>query len=136
MSSVYYVLVLDNINYLIILCNIIWCVHCHTHFVILYSLYYIECGRVSASPYCTFSLLYILLLDVFCSTIWNLKEYKLLGPVAILYCILTIRCYASYVFHEVVSKKLFNFEYSYSYCKMYSWICLLYFHRDIGYKIE
>ena len=36
-----------------------------------------------------YSLLYIIILDVFCSTIWNLVEYKLLFPVAILCCILT-----------------------------------------------
>ena len=41
--------------------------------------------RVSATPYCNYILLCILLLDVFCSTIWNLVEYNLRFPVAVLF---------------------------------------------------
>ena len=43
-----------------------------------------QLGRVKGNPYCNCFLLYILLLDVFCSTIRNLVEYKLLFRVAIL----------------------------------------------------
>ena len=71
--------------------------------------------RVSATPYCNYSLLHILLLDVFYSTIWNLMEYKLLFAVAILCCILTIRCYISYDFHEALLIKLSIVEYNYAY---------------------
>ena len=59
-------------------------------------------GRVSATPYCNYYLLCILLLDVFCSPICNLIEYKLLFPVAILCYVLTTRSYVSYEFHEVL----------------------------------
>ena len=62
---------------------------------------YIKFGRVSAPPYGNYSLLYILLLDV-----WDLVEYKLLFPVAILCCILTIHYHISYVFHELLITKL------------------------------
>ena len=34
-------------------------------------LYYMKFGRLSATPYCNFYLLSILLLDAFCSAIWN-----------------------------------------------------------------
>ena len=74
-------------------------------------------GRVSATPPCNYSLLCILLLNVFCSTLWNLAEYKLLIPVALICCILTIRYYISYIFHEVLLIKLSIVEYNYGYCK-------------------
>ena len=66
-------------------------------------------GRVSGTPYCNCSLLYILLLDVFCSTVSNVVEYKLLFRVAILY----------YVFHGIIIKKLCIVEYNYGYRKKY-----------------
>ena len=44
-------------------------------------LYYMKFGRVSAISYSNYSLLCILLLDAFCSIIWNFVEYKLLFPV-------------------------------------------------------
>ena len=44
-------------------------------------LYYMKFGRVSATPYSNYSLVCILLLDTFCSIIWNFVEYKLLFPV-------------------------------------------------------
>ena len=59
----------------------IWCICCYTQIFVLYEI----------TPYCNYSLLSILLQDFFCSTIWNLVEYKLLFPVAIICCILTIR---------------------------------------------
>ena len=75
-------------------------------------LYYIKFGRTSviiltnflqySQNYGNYSLLCILLLEVFCSTMWNLVEYKLLFPVAILWCILTVRHYISYDFHELL----------------------------------
>ena len=79
-------------------------------------------GRISATPYCNYSLLCILLLDVFCSSLWNLVEYKILFPVAIICCILTIRYYISYDFHEVLLIKLSIVEYNYGYCKMCCWL--------------
>ena len=63
-------------------------------------------GRVSATSYCNYSLLHILLLDVFCSAVWNLVEYKLIFPIAILCDILIIRYDISYVFYEVLLTKL------------------------------
>ena len=99
--------------------------------------------RVSATSYCNYFLLYILLLNASCSTTWDLVEYKLpfSFPVTILCCILTIRYYISYVFHEVLLTKLSIVEYNYGYCKTY---CLLYqlllrpkyFLQDILNKIE
>ena len=82
-------------------------------------LYYMKLGRVSAAPYCNYSLLYILLLDVFCSTICDLEEYKLLLLVAILCCMLSICYYISHVFYEVLLTKLSIAEYNYGYCKKY-----------------
>ena len=72
--------------------------------------------RVSATPGCNYSVC-ILLSNVLCSTLWNLVEYKTLFPVAITCCILTIRYYISYDFHEVLLIKLSIVEYNYSYCK-------------------
>ena len=63
-------------------------------------LYYMKFGIGSATPYCNYSLLCILLLDVLYSTLWNLVGYKIRFPVAIICCILTIRCYISYDFHD------------------------------------
>ena len=75
----------------------------YTLFVIHTFSYYTEFERVSAAtPYWNYSLLYILLLDIFCITIWNLVVYKLLFPAVTIYCILTIRYYISYVFHVVL----------------------------------
>ena len=70
-------------------------------------------GRVSATPYCNCSLLYFLLLDVFCSILWNLAEYKIFFPVGVICCILTIRYYISYDFYEVLLIKLSFVEYNY-----------------------
>ena len=56
----------------------------------------------SATPCCNYSLLCVLLLDVLCSTLWNLVEYKILFPVAIICCILIICYYVSYDSHEVL----------------------------------
>ena len=67
---------LIDINYLR-LCNTllqIWCIRCYTQLVLLYDINY--------------SLLSISSLHVFCSTIWNFVEHKLLFPVAIICCIL------------------------------------------------
>ena len=72
--------------------------------VILNWLCYIKFIRVSA--YCNYPLVYILLLDVFCRTIWVVVEYMLHLPVAILCCLLTIHYYISYVFHEALLTKL------------------------------
>ena len=80
-------------------------------------LYYMKFGRVSAIPYCNYPLLCILLLDIFCSTLWNLVEYKTPFPVAIISCILTVRYYISYDFHEILLIKLTFVEYNYGYCK-------------------
>ena len=74
-------------------------------------------GRVSATSCCNYSLLCILSLIVFCSTLWNLIEYKILFPVAIICYILTIRYSIGYDFHEVLLIKLSAVEYNYSYCK-------------------
>ena len=74
-------------------------------------------GRVSATPFCNYSLQCTLLLDVFCSTLWNLVEYKILFPVANICCISTIRYYISYDFREVLLIKLSIVEYNYAYCK-------------------
>ena len=68
------------------LCNTllqIWCIGCYTQLVLLY-----EIWKSIGYPYYYYSLLCILLLHVFCSTIWNLVEHKLLFPVLILHCIL------------------------------------------------
>ena len=103
--------------------------------VVLYEIW------VSATPYCNYSLLCILLLDVFCSTFWNLVEYKILFPVAIICCILTIRYCIGYDFHEMLLIKLTIVEYNYGYCKKCYWLCQLlyslkYFLSDVTYKIE
>ena len=103
------------VNYLK-LWNTLHCFKFDVYLVIQNLLYYMKFGRVSATPHCNYSLLCILLLDVFCSTLWNLVEYKLLVP-ATLCCILTIRYYISYVFHEVLLTKLSIVEYNYGYCK-------------------
>ena len=100
-----------------------------------------EFGEVSATPYCNYFLRHILLLHVFCRTMWNLVEYKLLFPVAILYCISTTRYCISYVFHEVLLTKLPIFDYSYGYSEKYSWLyqlllSLKYFLWVITNKIE
>ena len=76
-------------------------------------------GRVSDTPYCNYSLLCILLLDVFWSTLWNLVENKLLFPVAIICCMLTIRYYISYDFNEVLLIKLSAAEYNYGFTKKF-----------------
>ena len=68
--------------------------------------------RVLAAPYSNYSLLCILLLDVFCSTIWNLVEHTLLFPVVNLCCILSIRYYISYDFYEIPFIKLLVVEYN------------------------
>ena len=75
-------------------------------------LYYMKFGKVSATSYCNYFLLRILLLDVFCSTLWNLVDYKLLFLEAIICCILTIRYNISYDFHEVLLIKFSIVEYN------------------------
>ena len=74
-------------------------------------------GRVSATLHCNYSLLCVSLLNVFYSTLWNLVEYKIPFPVAIICCILTIRYSNGHDFHEVLLMKLSVGQYSYSYCK-------------------
>ena len=87
-------------------------------YVVIHNLlYYIKFGWVSATPYCNYSLLCILLSEVFSSTIWTLVEYKLVFPVASLCFILTILYYINYDVHEVLLKKLSVVEYNYGYCK-------------------
>ena len=76
-------------------------------------------GRVLATPYWNYFLLCILLLDVFCSTVRNLVEYKLLFPVVVLCCILAIRYCISYDVHKVLLIKLSTVEYNYGYYKKY-----------------
>ena len=80
-------------------------------------LYYIKFGRISATPFFYYSLLYVLLLNVFFSTIWHLVEDKRLFLRAIHCCLLTIHSYISYVFDEVLLTKLTIAEYKYGYCK-------------------
>ena len=72
----------------------------------------------SATPCCNYSLLCVLLLDVLCSTLWNLVEYKILFPVAIICCILIICYYVSYDSHQVLLINSFIVEYNYGYCKI------------------
>ena len=110
-------------------------------YTLLYSIFCTKFGRVSVTPYCNYSSLYILLLHVSCSTIWDLIEYELLSPVAILCCMLTINYYIIYVFHEALLAKLSIVEYNYGYCKKYSWLYELlltmkYFLWDISNKVE
>ena len=50
----------------------IYCFKFDVHVAIHNFLYYMKFIRVSATPYSNYSLLCILLLKVFCSTIWNL----------------------------------------------------------------
>ena len=104
-------------------------------------LYYMKFGRVSATPYCNYSLLCVLSLDVYFSTTWNLVDYKLLFLVTILCCILTIRYYISCNIYEVLLMKLSIVECNYGYCKKIGWLyqlllSLKYFLWDITYKIE
>ena len=74
------------------------CFEFDVYVVMINLLHYMKLGRVSATPYCNSSLLYILLLDLFCSTIWDLVEYKLMFPVTVVCCILTIYYFIIYVF--------------------------------------
>ena len=104
------------VNYLK-LCNTLHCFKFDVYVVIHNLLCYMKFGRVSATPHCNYSLLCILLLDVFCSTLWNLVGYKILFPVTLICCILTIRYYISYVFHEVLLIKLSIDEYNCGHCK-------------------
>ena len=97
--------------------------------------------RVLAAPYSNYSLLCILLLDIFCSTIRNLVEHIILFPVVILCCILSIRYCISYDFNEVLYIKLPIVEYNYVYCKKCWWLYQLlhsfkYFLWDIIHNIE
>ena len=111
----------------------------------MYTLLYTICctmkfRRVLPSPYSNYSLLCILL-DVFCSTIWNLGEHTILFPVVILCCKLSIRYYISYDFYEVLFVKLPIFEYNYVYSKKCCWLYQLlhnlkYFLWDIVHTIE
>ena len=117
------------------------CFEFELYVVMLNLLHYIKLGKVSATPYCNYSLLYFLLLDIFCSTIRDFVEYRLLFPVAILFCILTICYYTSYVLHEVLLTRLFIVEYNYGYCEKYCWLyqlslSLKYFLWDSTNKIE
>ena len=73
--------------------------------------------RVSATPYCNYSLLCILLLDAYCSTLWDMVACKILFLVPITCCILTTRYYISNDFHELLVLKLTIIEYNYRYCK-------------------
>ena len=104
----------------------IYCFKFDVHVVIHNFLYYMKFIRVSATPYSNYSLLCILLLKVFCSTIWNLVLgilyymelrtwtiwYYIFGtlyyifPIVILCCILGIGYYISYDIYEVLFIKL------------------------------
>ena len=97
--------------------------------------------RVLAAPYSNYSLLCILLLDVFCSTIWNLVEHTILFPVVILCWILSICYYISYDVYEVLFIKLPIVEYNFVFCKKCYWLyqllhSLKYFLADIVHNIE
>ena len=112
----------------------------------MYTLLYTICctmkfRRALATLYSNYSLLCILLLDVFCSTIWNLIEHIIPFPVVILCFILSIRYYINYDFYEVLFIKLPIFEYNYVYCKKCCWLyqllhSLKYFLWDIVHNIE
>ena len=109
------------------------CFEFELYVVMLNLLHYIKLGKVSATPYCNYSLLYFLLLDIFCSTIWDFVEYRLLFLVANLCCI--------YVLHGVLLTKLYIVEYNYGYCEKYCWLyqhflSLKYFLRDSTNNIE
>ena len=109
------------------------CFEFELHVAMLNLLHYIKLGKVSATPYCNYSLLYFLLLDIFCSTIWDFVEYRLLFLVANLCCI--------YVLHGVLLTKLYIVEYNYGYCEKYCWLyqlflSLKYFLRDSTNNIE
>ena len=109
------------------------CFEFELYVVMLNLLHYIKLGKVSATPYCNYSLLYFLLLDIFCSTIWDFVEYRLLFLAANLCCI--------YVLHGVLLTKLYIVEYNYGYCKKYCWLyqlflSLKYFLRDSTNNIE
>ena len=98
-------------------------------------LYYMKFWNLSiATPYCNYSLLFILLLAAFCSAIWNLVDFELFFPVAILCCVLTICYYISYDVHEVLLMKLCIVQYNYRYCKKYCWLYQLLLL--LTYKIE
>ena len=109
------------------------CFEFELYVVMLNLLHYIKLGKVSATPYCNYSLLYFLLLEIFCSTIWDFVVYRLLFPVANLCCI--------YVLHGVLLTKLYIVEYNYGYCEKYCWLyqlflSLKYFLRDSTNNIE
>ena len=72
--------------YLLDKCNTVYCIYYILH-LLLHLLLYIT----YTVYYYINVILYILLLEAFCSTLWNLAEYKILFPVAIICCILTIR---------------------------------------------
>ena len=60
---------------------------------------------------------------------------KLLFPVVILRCILSIRYYISYDFYEVLLIKLSIIQYSYGYCQEYCWLYQLhFFYKQPVYK--
>ena len=106
-----------------------YCFKFDVHVIIHNMLYYIELGRVSTTPYCNYSLLFICYYAFFLvlNGTWHAllgmrHEYKVLFPIAILYFILTICYYISYVVHEVLLTKLSIFEYSYGYCKTYFYL--------------
>ena len=76
-------------------------------------LYFMKLRIVSDTPYFNYSLLCMLVLDVFCSTRWNLIEYKLLFSVVIFCYILIIYYYVNYGLPEVLLIKLSVIEYNY-----------------------
>ena len=76
-------------------------------------LYFMKLRIVSDTPYFNYSLLCMLVLDVFCSTRWNLIEHKLLFSVVIFCYILIIYYYVNYGLHEVLLIKLSVIEYDY-----------------------
>ena len=98
---------------------------------VVLNLMYTKFGRLPATPYSNDSFLCILLLGIFCSTTWNLVEYKLLFPVVIICCILSISYYNSYDFYEVLFIKLSIVEYNYVYCKKYCWLFSYYLAWNI-----
>ena len=117
------------------------CFEFDVYIVMVILFHYMKLGRVSATPYCNYSLLYILLLDLFCSITRDFVECRLIFPVAILCCVLIIRYYISSVFYEALLTKLSIGEYNNVYCKKYCWLyqlllSLKYFLWDITNKIE
>ena len=97
--------------------------------------------RVSDTPYYNYSLLCNVLLDVFCSTIWNLVEHKLLFPVAILCCMLLFVTISAMTFMRYSLNSCILFSIIMATVKYIYWLYhlllrLKYFLWDIINKIQ